>query len=303
MDAITNAMMTDYRAAYAAGKMRRGAQESIQYGGGGALRSAAAMGGFTGYLTAFSAARMIKTADGAWSAAGKADCEAPVCTEYESDNYRIKVDTGAPSLCFDIYNQLGERLGAFSYNDIIIKHDTLTGKQFLISEHGTLSYDALVLDEELKNALCKVMGVESLETEKLQGFSLKTHAGTGIQYLLKDGKAGAGGRVLLQSDEDVRKFEALAETYGNRYPNLIRDQNAAYIRADLEIRGLAARTGQGILSINHDGISYTDNGDHGKNWTILYEGDTYKTVFEWMSQKGSMQEMESIAAWKWLFGL
>ena len=127
----------------------------------------------------------------------------PVCTEYESDNYRIKVDTGAPSLCFDIYNQLGERLGAFSYNDIIIKHDTLTGKQLLISEHGTLSYDALVLDEELKNALCKVMGVESLETEKLQGFSLKTHAGTGIQYLLKDGEAGAGGRVLLQSDEDV----------------------------------------------------------------------------------------------------
>ena len=62
-------------------------------------------------------------------------------SEYESENYRIVPDNEAE--CFDIYNKDGERLGAFSYSDIKIRQDETTGKQFLISEHGTMSYDAL----------------------------------------------------------------------------------------------------------------------------------------------------------------
>ena len=57
-----------------------------------------------------------------------------------------------------------------------IWQDSQTGKQFLISEHGTMSYDAMVLDGELKDALQNVMGVETLETEELSGFTLKTQA-------------------------------------------------------------------------------------------------------------------------------
>ena len=76
--------------------------------------------------------------------------------------------------CFDIYNKQGERIGAFDYSDIKVRQDSRTGKQFLISEHGTMSYDAVVLDGELKDALQDVMGVETLETEELSGFALKT---------------------------------------------------------------------------------------------------------------------------------
>lgn len=53
-----------------------------------------------------------------------------------------------------------------------------------------MSYDALVMDGELKEALQNVMGVEALEIEALQGFTLKTHSGTGIQYLIRDGEEG-----------------------------------------------------------------------------------------------------------------
>ena len=45
------------------------------------------------------------------------------------------------------------------------------------------SYDALVLDDELKDALQNVMDKDSLDVETLQGFTLNTHSGTGIQYL------------------------------------------------------------------------------------------------------------------------
>ena len=96
--------------------------------------------------------------------------------------------------CFDIYNKQGERLGAFDYSDIKVRQDSQTGKQFLISEHGTMSYDAMVLDGELKDALQNVMGVETLETEELSGFTLKTHSGTGIQYLVREGEEGRGGK-------------------------------------------------------------------------------------------------------------
>ena len=40
------------------------------------------------------------------------------------------------------------------------------------------------------------------DVETLQGFTLNTHSGTGIQYLVKDGEEGRGGKVLLQNEAD-----------------------------------------------------------------------------------------------------
>ena len=144
----------------------------------------------------------------------------PAYDTYESENYRIVPDNEAG--CFDIYNKQGERIGAFDYADIKVRQDGRTGKQFLISEHGTMSYDAVVLDDELKDALQDVMGVEALETEELSGFTLKTHSGTGIRYLVREGEEGRGGKVLLQSEADRGRYEALAENYFNKYPESVK---------------------------------------------------------------------------------
>ena len=205
----------------------------------------------------------------------------PAYETYESENYRIVPDNEAG--CFDIYDKQGERIGAFDYSDIKVRQDSVTGKQFLISEHGTMSYDAVVLDGELKDALQNVMGVETLETEELQRFTLKTYSGTGIQYLVRDGEEGRGGKVLLQSQADIEKYEALAEAYFNKYPNLIHDKNAAYIWADLEIK---------------------DNADYKNNWSVLFSGDTYKAVFEWLqNNRGSIEEMQKFATWQDVFDI
>ena len=123
-------------------------------------------------------------------------------SEYESENYRIVPDNELNCL---IYTIKTGAFGAFSYSDIKIRQDETTGKQFLISEHGTMSYDALVLDDELKDALQNVMDKDSLDVETLQGFTLNTHSGTGIQYLVKDGEEGRGGKVLLQNEAESKE--------------------------------------------------------------------------------------------------
>ena len=215
----------------------------------------------------------------------------PAYEKYESENYRIVPDN--ESGCFDIYNRQGEKLGVFSYSDIKIRQDSATGKSLLISEHGTMSYDVLVMDGELKEALQNVMGVCTLETETLQGYTLKTHSGTGIQYIVKDGEEGRGGKTLLQSEADRKQFEKLAETYFNKYPNLIESKEEAYIWADLEIRGLARHTNNGIISMGYDGLSYNDDLNYKNNWNIRFSEDAYKQLFEWLqSNRGSFGEKQ-----------
>lgn len=218
---------------------------------------------------------------------------------YESADYRIEPDN--ENECFTIYNGQGERLGVFFYSDIKCRRDS-SGKEFLISENGTMWYDALVLDQELKEDLRHVMGLDSLETEPLQGYSLKTHTGTGIQYLVRDGEEGRGGKVLLQSETDHEKYEALAETYLSRYPNLIESKDEAYIWASFEIRGMAARTEHGILSIHNDSMSYNDNSDLKNNWSIRFMDDVYQKIFEWLQQSESHHgDMQKFSVWQGIF--
>ncbi len=215
----------------------------------------------------------------------------PAYEKYESENYKIVPDN--ESGCFDIYNKQGEKLGVFNYSDIKIRQDSATGKQLLISEHGTMSYDVLVMDNELKEDLQNVMGVHTLETETLQGYTLKTHSGTGIQYIVKDDEEGRGGKTLLQSEADRKRFEELAETYFNKYPNLIESKEEACIWADLEIRGLARHTDNGIISMGYDGMAYNDNSNYKNNWNIRFSEDAYKMLFEWLqSNRENIGEMQ-----------
>lgn len=222
-------------------------------------------------------------------------------SEYKSENYRIVPDNEVE--CFDIYNKDGERLGAFAYSDIKIRQDATTGKQFLISEHGTMSYDVLVLDGELKEALQNAMNKESLDVEEMQGFTLKTHSGTGIQYLVKKGEEGRGGKLLLQNEADKKRYEELTEMYFNQYPNLIESREEGYIWADLEIKGMAKRTAQGILSMRADGMSYSDNENYKNNWNVRFSGSVYKMPHEWLqNEQNSMEEIHKFSAWQKAFG-
>lgn len=184
--------------------------------------------------------------------------------------------------CYEVYNKEGERVGAFFYSDIMIKTDDATGTQLLISEHGTAAYDALILDYELIAGFETAMGVEQLEQTSLTGYTLNKHVETGIRYLVKAGDEGRGGRLLINSDEELAAMDALAETYLKDYSNLVSNKEVAQINAVLEVVGLMQRTPNGIVSVNKDGIAYNDNSDSEKNWALLFEGECYDTVFEFV---------------------
>lgn len=120
--------------------------------------------------------------------------------------------------------------------------------------------------------------------------------------MIRDGEEGRGGKVLLQSQSDIEKYEALAETFFNKYPNLIHDKNAGYIWADLEIKGLAQHTKNGIISMGFNGMSYDDNSNYKNNWSVLFSGDTYKAIFDWLqNNKGSIEEMQKFTTWQDIF--
>lgn len=220
---------------------------------------------------------------------------------YESENYRLVPDNDAK--CLDIYNKQGEHLGAFLFSDLNIKQDSATGTQLLISEYGTMSfYNALLLDDELKQDLQNFIGKDTLEQEELQGYTLKKHSDTGIFYLVRDGEEGRGGRILFQGEEDEKKYETLANTYLSQYSNLIHTKEEASFWASAEIRGLAERTNQGILLIHFQGISYMDNKSDKNNWNVRFSESFYRKLLEgnyhFRKQK---EEMQKFSFWQELF--
>ncbi len=221
-------------------------------------------------------------------------------TEFSTSKYDVVPDDEYD--CFHIYNKEGEGVGTFSYSDIVIKTDEVTETQMLISEHGTAAYDALLLDQELIIGFQNSMGVNELPQEMLMGFTVNTHLETGIRYLVKAGDEGRGGRLLFSSDAELAKMDELAETYLRDYPNLVSNKEVAQINAVLEVLGLMQRTPTGIVSVNRDGMSYNDNIDSEKNWALLFEGDYYDTVFEFVKlQRVLGADMSDYKLWDEFF--
>ena len=215
----------------------------------------------------------------------------------ESENYRVVPDNAAE--CIDVYDRQGEPLGTYDYADLAARQDAQSGKQLLISEHGALDYDAMVLDDEMKENLKTLMGGGALNVQRLQGYTLMTNPDTGIQYLVRQGEEGRGGTLLFQSDADMRNYDALAQTYASRYPNLIGSMDEAYIWAELEIKGLAYRTEDGIVGFGYGGAFYHDNADPTKDWSVSFSGSVYQEI-SGLVQSGSMSEeqMQEQSTWQ-----
>lgn len=197
----------------------------------------------------------------------------------------------------------GESVGVFSVDDLKIRTDEKTGTQVMISEIvGGAWYDAIPVTEELTRGLAEAMGVENIPEEELTGYYIGTHAGTGISYVMRPGDEGRGGKVLLQSEADVVKYNSLAKDYYTKYPNLVSNQEAGEIYASFEICGMMERTHTGIVKIGYDNISYNDNFDSKKNWSIMISEVTWELLEEWLREnKSSMKEYGELRTWTEIF--
>lgn len=193
----------------------------------------------------------------------------------------------------------GESAGVFSMDDLKIRTDEKTGTRVMISEIvGGAWYDAIPVTDELERGLAEAMGVENLPEKELTGYYIGTHAGTGIHYVMRPGDEGRGGKVLLQSEADVAKYNALAEDYYTKYPNLVSNREAGKIYASFEICGMMERTSTGIVKIGYDNISYNDNFDSKKNWSIMLSEATWELLEEWLREnRSSMKEYGELRTW------
>ncbi|MBP3616806.1 MAG: hypothetical protein J6J38_02105 [Lachnospiraceae bacterium] len=194
----------------------------------------------------------------------------------------------------------GESAGVFSVEDLKIRVDEKTGTRVMISEIvGGAWYDAIPVTDELEHGLAEAMGVESIPEEELTGYYIGTHAGTGIQYVMRPGDEGRGGKVLLQTQADVEKYNALAKEYYTKYPNLVSRPEFGRIYASFEICGMMERISTGIVKIGYDNISYNDNFDSKRNWSIMLSEATWELLEEWLREnRSSMKEVQEIQTWK-----
>lgn len=114
----------------------------------------------------------------------------------------------------------------------------------------------------------------------------------------RPGDEGRGSKVLLQNEADVARYNALAKEYYTNYPNLVSNEEAGKICASFEICGMMERTSTGIVKIGYDNISYNDNFDSKKNWSIMFSETTWELLKEWfVENRSSLKEYEELRTW------
>lgn len=221
--------------------------------------------------------------------------------EHETPNYKFVPEPEIGSGGMRILKN-GQSVAVFSVDDLKIRVDEQTGTRVLISEMGGYNgnwYDAIPVDAELENGLAEAIGVDDIPEVELEGYYIGTHSRTGIQYVMRPGDEGRGGKVLLRNAADVARYNALAEEYYTRYPNLIESQEEGRIWATFEILGMAERTASGIVSIHPDNISYSDNLDYKNNWSIMLNDETWELLYEWLEEnRNRMEEMNKFSSWR-----
>lgn len=224
--------------------------------------------------------------------------------EFETKNYKFVPEPTIGEGGMRIIKN-GQSVAVFSVNNLKVRVDEQTGTRVLISEiggYGGAWYDAIPVDAELESGLAEAMGVEEIEEVALEGYYIGTHTGTGIQYVMRPGDEGRGGKVLLKNESDVAKYNALAEEYYERYPNLVTSKEFGGIYATFEICGMMERTATGIVKIGYDNISYNDNFNYEKNWSIMLDESTWELLNEWLKEnKEHMKELYEIGTWKAVF--
>ena len=220
--------------------------------------------------------------------------------EHETPNYKFVPEPEIGSGGMRILKN-GQSVAVFSVDDLKIRVDEKTGTRVLISEipgFGNSWYDAIPVDAELENGLADAIGVDDIPEVELEGYYIGTHAGTGIQYVMRPGDEGRGGKVLLRNAADVAKYNALAEEYYNRYPNLVTSPEFGRIYASFEICGMQERTATGFVNIRYDSISYHDNFDYQKNWSAKLVGDTWDMLWKWLEENRSrMEKVGEFSTW------
>lgn len=222
----------------------------------------------------------------------------------ENERYVIDVtDKIEGNWC--IYDKKSNESFAFYPMNTSIQTDENTGKDYIVTCYPwgglrNVKYADDALIEGIKTFIQTDDIAKSVLNDK---YSIEVHAYTGIECLKVKGQEGNGSWLMMNGDQQqLDKLQELADLYKEKYPNIVNDDDLALkFYAEGEAAGNVVRTGNGIMIIACNGISYIDNNDPSKNWSFIYsENDTdiYNAIMQAIIEGSIKGGIESVSGWE-----
>lgn len=191
----------------------------------------------------------------------------------------------------------------FAEEGCSLRQDRASGRIFLMpSGDYEQTGSVMVADGTLLSVLSQYFQTDSLQPAVLIGYSFERNPETGIEIMIPDHMKGKTAYMLFQSQADIEAYNRLAQTYKNKYPNLVQSDEMANFYAALEIEGLCHRTETGILYTNASGVSYADENDPSKSWWLAFDiqsDKNYDMLMEMLDNiKANGKEISDFYEWK-----
>ncbi len=186
-----------------------------------------------------------------------------------------------------------------------IQTDENTGKDYIVSCYpwGGLR-NVMYADEALIEGIKTFIHTDNITKSILNDkYSIEVHAYTGIECLKVKGQEGNGSWLLMSGNQQQHdKLQELADLYKEKYSNIVNDDDLALkFYAEGEATGHVVRTGNGIMIIACNGISYIDNNDPSKSWGVMFsEKDTniYNEIMQAIIEGSIKGGIESVSGWE-----
>ena len=200
--------------------------------------------------------------------------------------------------------EMGESM-TFDPMSTSIQTDENTGKNYIVSCDpwgGLIS--VMYADDASIEGIKTFMHTENITKSVLNDkYSIEVHAYTGIEVLKVKGQEGNGSWIMMSGNQQqLDKLQELADLYKEKYPNLVKDDDLALMYYAMgEVAGSVVRTGNGIMVIACNGISYMDNNDPSKNWCFIYsenDADIYNEIMEAILEGVIKGGIESVSGWE-----
>lgn len=204
-----------------------------------------------------------------------------------------------------IYDKETNDSVAFYPQSTSIQTDENTGKEYIVSCYpwGGLR-NVKYADETLIDGIKTFMQTDHIEKSDLNDkYSISVHAYTGIECLKVRGQEGNGSWLMMSGEQQqLDRLQELAELYQEKYPNIVNDDGLALkFYAEGEATGHVVRTGNGIMIVACNGISYIDNNDPSKSWGFMFsENDTdiYSEIMQAIIEGSIKGGIESVSGWE-----
>lgn len=222
----------------------------------------------------------------------------------ENERYSIDVSDQIAGYWCIHDKEMGQSM-TFDPMSTSIQTDENTGKDYIVScdPWGGL-IDVMYADDALIEGIKTFIHTDQIAKSALNDkYSIEVHAYTGIEVLKMKGHEGNGSWIMMSGDkQQLDKLQELADLYKEKYPNLVKDDNIALMfYAWGEVTGNVVRTGNGIMVIACNGVSYMDNNDPSKNWGFIYsenDADIYNAVMQAIIEGSIKGGIESVSGWE-----